>query len=85
MLVTEPGMLTDASMLQDRKAELPMLLTESGKLTDDRFAQGIHGKFTPLGLLPCSSSSPNPRHDGKAELPMLVTEFGMLTDARLLQ
>ena len=39
MLVTESGMLTDARLLQYRKAELPMLETESGMLTDARLLQ----------------------------------------------
>ena len=39
MLVTEPGMVTDARLLQFWKASFPMLVTESGMLTDDRLLQ----------------------------------------------
>jgi len=39
MLVTEPGMFTDARLLQYWKAVPPMLETESGMVTDTRLLQ----------------------------------------------
>jgi hypothetical protein len=36
MLVTESGMLTDDSRVHESKADVPISLTESGTVTDDR-------------------------------------------------